>query len=260
VNEKFELFTELPPELKKIVARKLPTPDLEAWFWSAKSYQTLFKPSLEVRDFLPYVVQGQYKEVKKMLQENSDFFFEKGIVEDCSGRVFDDINCLEYAFWAWDQTLWDLIFECLPQEPSLRRLILNELRSQHEHMQHYGISYTLNGNFIREIHFDFENTIIKALKIQVKLLDEALNLKNMMNLPLWDELAKQWVEGVGGAQNLVPMNVVYWYCTRPNQEPSQKFYNYHNEVKEDWFGKDSKLGKEFAIYLAGPEESRANAI
>ncbi|HHP1228872.1 TPA: F-box protein, partial [Legionella pneumophila] len=75
----------------------------------------------------------------------------------------------------------------------------------------------------------------------------------------WDAIDKQWREGVGGAQKLLPMHVVYEYCSdkpfypvpkftsRPNS--SKQFANLTTYKDENWFSVDSKLSVDFAIYM-----------
>ncbi|HBP6861771.1 TPA: F-box protein, partial [Legionella pneumophila] len=118
-----------------------------------------------------------------------------------------------------------------------------------------GVTYRLNGKTITEKHFDFKNTIIKELKAQV----DSINAPGAKN---WDAIDKQWREGVGGAQKLLPMHVVYEYCSdepfypvpkftsRPKS--SKQFHNWTTNKDENWFGVDSKLGSELAIYKGGP--------
>ncbi|MFO8660912.1 F-box protein, partial [Legionella pneumophila serogroup 2] len=65
-------------------------------------------------------------------------------------------------------------------------------------------------------------------------------------------------EGVGGAQKLLPMHVVYEYCSnepfypvpkftsQPNS--SKQFYNWTTDKKENWFRIDSRLAVDRAIY------------
>lgn len=114
-----------------------------------------------------------------------------------------------------------------------------------------GVTYRLNGKTITEQYFDFENTLIKELQTQVDSI-KAPGVKN------WDAINKQWREGVGGAQKLLPMHIVDEYCSNEpfyhvpkftsQPKSSKQFYNWTAKKDEDWFSVDSKLGSEFAIY------------
>ncbi|HFN0435406.1 TPA: F-box protein, partial [Legionella pneumophila] len=117
-----------------------------------------------------------------------------------------------------------------------------------------GVTYRLNGKTITEKHFDFKNTIIKELKAQV----DSVNAPGAKN---WGAIDKQWREGVGGAQKLLPMHVVYEYCSdepfypvpqftaQPNS--SKQFFNWDTDKDENWFSVDSRLAVDFAIYKGG---------
>ncbi|RYW85626.1 F-box protein, partial [Legionella pneumophila] len=59
-------------------------------------------------------------------------------------------------------------------------------------------------------------------------------------------------------QKLLPMHVVYEYCSNEPFYPvpkftsqpksSKQFFNWVTEKDENWFGVDSKLGSELAIF------------
>ncbi|HHP1228858.1 TPA: F-box protein, partial [Legionella pneumophila] len=125
------------------------------------------------------------------------------------------------------------------------------LIAQYNKVNKEGVTYRLNGKTITEKHFDFKNTIIKELKTQV----DSINAPGARN---WDAIDKQWREGVGGAQKLLPMHVVYEYCSNEpfyrvpkftsQPKSSKQFFNWVTEKDENWFGVDSKLGSELAIF------------
>ena len=85
--------------------------------------------------------------------------------------------------------------------------------------------------------------------------------------PDWDAIEKHWREGVGGAQRLLPMHVVYEYCSDVPFDPKpaftkqptlkKQFYNWINKLEENWFHSASELGFDFAICKGG---ARAGAV
>ena len=140
------------------------------------------------------------------------------------------------------------------------RKVFARLIAQYNKVNTDGVTYKLNGETITEQHFDFKNTIIKELQTQV----DSINAPGTKN---WDAIDKQWREGVGGAQNLFPMHVVYEYCSNEPFYPvpkftsqpksSKQFYNLETEKDENWFNADSKLSVDFAIYKPDADAAAA---
>lgn len=124
---------------------------------------------------------------------------------------------------------------------------------QYEKLATEGITYRLHGKTITKKHFDFENTIIKELQTQVDLANEPWSYSANF-------VSRQWIEGVGSAQKLFLMHVVYEYCSNEPFAPvpeftsqpksSQQFCNLKSEKDENGFSADSKLSIEFAIEKA----------
>ena len=252
MQDKFEYeFDRLPPEMQLEVVNYLPTPDLEVVTKTHLSdAPSLFQPKLNIREFLRHVVSGKHEVVKAMLEKDINLLCIKGRVTDCSKRTFYNISGFEYALWALDKHQWTMMLDCLPKNEA-GQAVLKKLRIQYAKVKREGVTYELNDNKFTEKHFDFENTIIKELQTQV----DSLNAPGIKD---WHAIHKQWREGVGGAQNLFPMHVVYEYCfNRPfyplpdfTQKPPEcsKFYNWSTRKDENWFATDSKLGIDFAIY------------
>jgi hypothetical protein len=219
-----------------------------------QNQKPLFQPQSDASQFLHHVTRGNYDEVEKMLKKDRALFTQRGKVTDCSGRTFSNATGFEYALWALDKHMWTRMLNCLPNDEEGLK-IKAELQVQYKGIKERGISYSLNGKpiLVPEHHFDFKNTLIKELQTQV----DAVNEEN----PNWNAIDKQWKEGVGGAQKLLPMHVVYEYCSNEpfypkptfiaQPELKKQFYNWVTGQDENWFGADSKLGTDFAIYKAG---------
>jgi hypothetical protein len=244
VDSKFE-FDGLLSDVKIKIAQNLPTPSLRDLAFISKSHWTLFKPMLDVREFLHYVVCGKYDESQEMLDKDVTLALKKGMVIDNSNRIFLSISALEYAFWALDKDLWTRLVNCFLQQD---KEIPKELSIQYQNVKKYGISYTFGEKTITEVHFDFENTIIKALETQAKLVYKSFGKMDC------EQANEQWVKSVGGSQKLFPMYLVYKYCEKSNESLSQEFYNLVSEKYESWFESDSKLGIDFAIYRDNADE------
>jgi hypothetical protein len=250
MEDKIESDNELPKELKFKTAKNLSNRDLINWALTSKYRLSLFKPMLEVHKLLHYVTRGDHEAVKTMLKNDMSLIFRRGVITDCSGREFENLSPFEYALWALDKHMWAAMIACIPQNEEGRK-VFAQLINQYNKVNTIGVTYKLNGKTITEQHFDFNNTLIKELQAVV----DAINTPGAKD---WDAIDKQWIEGVGGAQKLLPMHVVYEYCSDEPFYPvptftsppksSTMFYNWISEKDENWFGLDSKLGSDIAIH------------
>ena len=251
MQSKFEKFNELPPELKIESAQNVLSRDLVNLAQTSKYHLALFKPMIDVRKFLHHVTCGEHDAVKVMLKQDMSLMIKRGYVTDCSGREFKNLSGFEYALWALDKHMWAAMIACIPQNEEGRK-VFAQLIAQYNKVNTIGVTYKLNGKTITEQHFDFDNTIIKELQTQV-------DSRNAPGTKNWEAIDKQWREGVGGAQKLLPMHVVDKYCAldkdfcfsaKVTSQPklSTQLYNWVTSQYENWFSIGSKLSVDFAIY------------
>ncbi|MBX3708775.1 MAG: F-box protein [Gammaproteobacteria bacterium] len=258
MQRKFKLFNKIPPEIQCKIVQYLPTSNVADYALVSKTCLSLFKPILDIRksvhDFLHAVVCSKYDTVEEMLEKDiSILFAREEQITDCSNRIFIKISGFEYALWALDKYMWTTMLDCLPKNEKGKEA-LARLLTQYNELNAKGVTYRLNEQIITEKHFDFENTIIKTLQIQANFL-------NTPETKDWNIIDKQWREDVGGAQKLLPMHVVYEYCSNVPFYPlpifsyplqlSTQFYNWIACELENWFNGNSKLGISFAVYKGG---------
>ncbi|AHE66225.1 hypothetical protein [Legionella oakridgensis] len=244
-----ELLDKFPQEIQRKKAQYLSTADLLKLSIASTKYRALYKPMADVRKLLGHIVRGEHDAVRTILNNDVSLMFKKDRITDCSGRTFEHISAFEYALWALDKHMWTMMLHCIPQNEE-GKAVLAKLLSQYEKVITEGVTYRFHEETITEKHFDFANTIIKELQTQV----DSTNVPGIKN---WDAINKQWREGVGGAQKLLPMHVVYEYCSDKPFYPvphftsqpksSKQFYNWLTRKHENWFSSNSKLGVDFAI-------------
>jgi hypothetical protein len=243
-------FSWQPKELKEEVGSRLSSNDLVALASTSEANYRFFQSMRHLSQFLLAVAHGEYDEVATLLEDNIDLLLHKGRVTDYSGRTFFNISGFQYALWALDKHMWIKILKYLPLNESGAK-IKAELYKQYQELKEKGVAYELNGEPVRENHFDFENTIIKELQTHIN--DVNNGVKNR------EEIDKQWREDVGSAQKKLPVHVVYEYCSGDEpfdpapefiEQPAQKkqFFNWKSKVYENWFHSGSELGSGFAIY------------
>lgn len=244
-------------------AKLLSIPELARLARSSKHLHGLFLPLLKARKeehvavtrLLYQVVRGKHEAVRALLKENIDLLYKRGSITDCSGRKFESISPFEYALWALDSHMWNTMLKCV-LENAQGDEVLKQLAVQYKTLQTYRVTYILNETLITESHFNFQQTIIKELQIQV----DAANASGDKD---WGAIDKQWRKGVGGAQRLLPMHVVNEYCaaewsfhpipdftTYPGS--SEQFDNWVTDQEENWFDVDSRLGIDFGIVKDRP--------
>ena len=185
-----------------------------------------------------------------MLQKDPQLMHQRGRVTDCSERTFPSVSGFEYALWALDKHMWTMMMTCISSNEEGRK-IRSALSAQYHQVKTIGIMYTLDGRTLTEPHFDFKNTLIRELQTQADSIG-APGYKD------WQAIDRQWREGVGGAQKLLPMHVVEEYCAKtpfyPVPEfstpphPTREFYNQTLLGPQKWFCADSELGQRFAIF------------
>lgn len=251
MKKKYDL-NQLPHEIHHETSQYLKNTDLLNLILSNKKHANFFKPLLDVRKFLHHLVRGERDIVMAMLDKDIHLIHKRGEVKDCSERFFFNISGMEYLLWALDKHMWTQILDKLPNNNE-GASIKKKLTNQYYNIKTQGISYRLGNNVITESHFDFDKTLIKALQNQVDFYKNSSPIN-------WELADKQWINQVGNAQRLLPIHVVYEYCSSSfdpvptfNNPPTpyKQFYNSLERRFEDWFHAHSRLGQSFAIHKSG---------
>ena len=175
------LFGYLDPETAAILARAS-TP-------FAKSCQKQFF----VARLLEHVTKGEQDEAKKMLEEDPNLLLQKGNVKDLSGREFYQITAFQYALWALDRHMWEMLLKYLPEDTAAEQL---------EELETTGVEYAKPASRdskaykqteAEKHHFDF-SPLIDALRDYVDNFDARNG----------NQREAAWCKNVGGAQKNVP--------------------------------------------------------
>lgn len=140
---------------------------------------------------LLHVALGQQDAAENYFKQDIELLFKKGKVTDYSHRTFNRISPLQYAFWAYDRHMWDMMMECIGDDDALKLRVLEELEALEDKETEHGA------------HYDF-NELITALQGYVNLVSA--------DKVDWKKADKHWREQVGGAQRKVPVHVANEYC------------------------------------------------
>ncbi|CEK09934.1 hypothetical protein [Legionella hackeliae] len=256
MQSKSEIFNNLLEELKIETAQNLSNRELVNLSMTSKYHFNLFQPLIDVRKLLHHVTRGEHDAVKAMLKKDMSLIFKKGLVTDCSGREFENISPFEYALWALDKHMWATMIACIPQNQEGRK-VFKQLIAQYNKVNTIGVTYKLNGATVTEQHFDFKNIIIETL----------VDLVNAQGVKNGNVIGIEWRVGVGGVQKLLPMHVVYEYCSdepffpvpdfTSQPKSSKQIYDWVTDSNENWFGVDSRLSVDFAVYKGSVAKARA---
>jgi hypothetical protein len=157
-------------------------------FFNSKHKEEL--TSRATQKFLLHVARGEQDQAEVMLKGNPQLLLRKGDVTDHSGRTFHNITAFQYALWAYDRHMWNMLLKYFPRNTDEALTQLNELEAT-------GVGYQLNDSKtgrIRESHYDW------------RLLVELDN---------YDHGTREFVERdkkIVSAQQLVPAHIANEYC------------------------------------------------
>lgn len=230
----------LPTEVAFFIAENyLSTQDISSLTLVTQSHLTLFKPLLCIHKFIHFVMHGQIDEAQKMLKKDISLLFKKIKATDCTGRIFLKISGFQYALWALDMHMWDMMIKV---EKNLEAW--NILLAQYTEVAQAKVRYLLDTNeVISEQHYDF--LIVDALEKHANYFERPLE-----EITNWDEMQKQWQIEVGSAQFKAPVHIALAYSSN---EPFTKDYDVTQPPEftdEHWFSKaynNNKLGKNFGM-------------
>jgi hypothetical protein len=189
----------LPPEINNNgIAPHLSLSDLTRLMRTCRQANTLFSialPTTKVKALLQYVAFGEETKAERLMKNDPKLLLMKGQVTDYSNRTFRDITAFQYAIWALDEHMWNVILKYLPKETAATQLA--------EHIYNQPSDNEMHG-----VYYDFM-MLINALQTYVTSYDPVDASKNIT----------LWCQTVGGAERLVPTHVANEYFQKPPQPP-----------------------------------------
>lgn len=195
-----------------------------------------------VNQLLQYVVQGEQFKAEAVVKKNSALMFEKAKVTDYSGRTFPSISAWEYALWAYDQPMWEMLQKHFSGDQKKKAL------EQMEMLEQNGVSYTFR-DFVTKNQTEIQAEPHHNLVLLRVLLKQCMvSQKNIKNLTLQ----------VGAAQRMLPVSVVKMYCHYGRASlasvvclprPHRTLYYGKDGTSPftDWFPLAEGLGTKFAL-------------
>lgn len=150
ISKKQKITTDLVPTLEKkpsliemcLTDKRMAQQQFITMFKDYETYQlthvsrnlnSLFKDSAirareKLEKLLRYVAMSNRKGAESILKENSDLLLMKGEFTDPFNRHFKRISPFQYAVWAQDRHMWDMLKKYMPDDVAKRQLDELELK------------------------------------------------------------------------------------------------------------------------------------
>ena len=138
--------------------------------------------------FLSYVGYGCQAEAEEMLKINLRLVLASGKLVDCAKRTFENITGFQYAVWALDWRMWEMLRQYMSEEvikEQLTGLWCGEWTKYHGFM----VS---------------QYNLISALKSYISYCNQ------------WDYQQREiyWCQTIGGVQSTLPAHIIHEYCRK----------------------------------------------
>ncbi|MCW8407898.1 hypothetical protein OQJ13_02805 [Legionella sp. PATHC035] len=252
---------ELTDTILFFARRKQPEPMVSSIAGVSKHFYSLTNPIRITEKLLVHTVKGGEAMVKKLCElspfSHIHYLARPAYVKDDAGREFFHISAFQYAVWAMDIHMLNLMLDCLQNAAYIRGgyKIAEELRvqllEQYDEVMQRGINYTLGDIEIKgEQHFDLQ-PLINA----IHQFSAGFRIWN------WQQRAEHWINRVGKEQLRIPAHIAQEYCRNDrafypcpkfNEEALPRdleFYNWRKRMTESWWPAEggASIGRDFAM-------------
>ncbi len=234
---------------------------------SNPAVNTPIKPSVAAGLFNPNLFAAD------LLKKSPEFLLERGDVTDWAGRTFKNITAFEYAVWAKDFKMIEMMLKCIPATPDddvIREALFEQFKQvkapvsagggltythtyERPNLDAAGIpdgtTTTVTEEPHTENHFDL-----------TPLCAAYQDYETNFNARTWPQRDAYWAKLIGKLQRFLPVHVLQRYCDpdMPFYPPPQfnnafkrsmDFYNWDTAADSSLFG--STLSSGFALYRPG---------
>ena len=170
----------------------------------------------ELAALLKWVTEGQLVEVEKLIKKNPSLGLGTGTVTDRSERTFKNVTVLQYAAWALDAEMCELIIPYLGAHNT--SIQLKALANEPNGYSTHGASY------------DFSPLVTKTQTYVDKYAS-------------WDdaERMRYWQKEVGGEQRKCPAWLIYAWSEAgydvawTRKDPNRKIKREYDKNRLDWW-------------------------
>ena len=225
------------------------TPVISSYSQQVAAVSTVFQNqinSMELTTLLKWVTEGHLEEVEKLLKSNPSLALGMGTVMDLSDRTFKNITPLQYAAWALDAEMCELIIPYLGAHNT--SIQLNALANEAACYSPHSASY------------DFTPLVTKTQTYVDKWSS-------------WNdaEQKRYWQKEVGGEQRKCPAWLIYaWSEEGSNvawtkKNPNRKIKREYEKHRLDWwfrenFNKGSGVGSSWSVVRGGYQMAAPRSV
>ena len=173
-----------------------------------------------------------------LLKQSPEFLLERGDITDWGGRTFNNITAFEYALWAKDFKMIEMMLSCIPDTSvgnEIRAALLeqyNQVKAPIE--EGGGLTYTLtydqpcldaNGIPIRDAAGNWQTTSVTKTHTEnhfdvTSLLTAYEDYDTHFDTRTWPQRDACWIKIIGTLQRLLPIHLLQRYCS-----PDTPFYS-----------------------------------
>ncbi|WP_165476674.1 hypothetical protein [Legionella adelaidensis] len=204
---------------------------------------------------------------KELLQKSPKFLLERGDVTDWAGRTFKNITAFEYALWAKDFKMIEMMLHCIPESEAgdaIRETLLEQYKQVTTPVDAGGgLTYThtydrpnldalgIPDGTTTSVTEEHTENHFDVTPLCVAYQDYNTNF-NTLTRPQRDAY---WAKLIGKLQRLLPVHILQRYCdpNTPFYPPqfdgefkrSTNFYNYVTGLVSSLFG--SNLSSDFGV-------------
>lgn len=124
---------------------------------------SVFQPpeKSDLHRLLEAISLGKAQTVHAIIEHDPSLLYQHSDFTDITGRQFHSISPIQYAFWALDYTMWEMIVSAIPNTVDGDN-VRHDLERQYQEHQKNGVLYTYGDKKIRETHYN-PNLFIKTL-------------------------------------------------------------------------------------------------
>ena len=219
-----------------------------------------------------------------LLKKSPEFLLERGDITDWGGRTFNHITAFEYALWAKDFKMIEMMLCCIPntsEGDEIRAALLLQYNQVKAPIYACGgLTYTLtydqpcldaNDIPIQDAAGNWQTTSVTEIHTEnhfdvTPLLTAYKDYETHFNTRTWAQRDACWIKIIGTLQHLLPIHLLQRYCSPDTPfyplpeftgvfKRATQFYNIHNHV--GWASLlSSSLSTDFSLYRGSSPRTR----